>query len=148
MHTLGDIPRRRLLELVMLHPGSTPSGIARTLDLSRSAVLYHTRILERAGALVAIPGRSGVLLFPNGGVPRWAKCERQRFVWGSQARRAVYEMVRGCPDGIPREAITKALAHIPERTRNHAIAALLRRNMIAERVGRGSRWLQPIGDFA
>lgn len=50
-HALGHALRRRLLQAVEAHPGSSLTDIAKTFDVSPSTVLWHARKLEAADLL-------------------------------------------------------------------------------------------------
>lgn len=50
---LADPTRRHLVETLAAHPGSTATGLAATLPISRQAVAKHLKLLGRAGLVSA-----------------------------------------------------------------------------------------------
>src|SRR6185436_17605998 len=81
---LADPSRRRLLDLLRAHDGSTLGELCEHLDMTRQGVTQHLNVLEAANLVATVRRGRETLHFPNPGplqeiYERWiAKFEKPR----------------------------------------------------------------------
>jgi DNA-binding transcriptional ArsR family regulator len=109
---LAHASRRRILDIVREHGGSSVNEVASYFDTSRIAVMKHLRVLEDADLIVSKKdGRTRRLFF--NAVPiqmihdRWTS--EYSALWASKLTRMKYEIERGLapPEGGSRTPAPK-----------------------------------------
>jgi DNA-binding transcriptional ArsR family regulator len=99
---LGHSTRRRILDLLRQHPGSSVGELAKNFDTTRVAVMHHLRILENSGLVISLKEGRVRQLFHNP-VPiqliydRWTT-EYGGF-WGSKMADVKYAIEHQQPAG-------------------------------------------------
>lgn len=120
--------RSRILKIVTDEPGTTPSDLTDTLDVSIAGVLYHVRVLVKHDYLLARRADGRITLFAKGANDR---DEHDLFSsMQSRAKRAVLDVVFENP-GIGLSEAARRLDKDPSTVKYHA-DALIERGLIAD----------------
>lgn len=121
-------PRRRIVEAVRAQPGVTVGELVRVVGITRTAVLYHLRMLEQA-RLVEMRSEGGrCFVFPPAALPRGGVPVHlaRHPVLG----RLVAELAALEGAVLARRELHARMGEVPQRTRNHLLRTLVEHGVL------------------
>lgn len=124
--------RAKIVEIVQREGVVPLPKLAEALQLGRTTIEHHLRVLDRCGILAVSREGRAVIVSVHGLRASAPPPEVRR----SPACQALLAILAARPDGLPREELHRAAAEIPLRTRNHAMRALFERGLVVEQGGR------------
>lgn len=129
--------RAAVMAQVAARPGTSSLALQKTLNLNRSTLLYHLRLLEREGCVRLASVNQSLRVH----LPGQAPAGRVEPELEHPTRGQVLSALVSAPRGLTRAELHAALPSMPLRTRNHTIARLKALGLIrAEPIGRETRF--------